>query len=115
MQESQPLGYASEVRDIDTRRVASLGLCEAGDRTQLDQFITVYQKTVGIVCWCSFSRLRRHEAGRGKLTTTCLRTKSAISAGKRSYWPCSQRASRLVTFWPSMYPASRSRSGLASM
>src|SRR5262249_44046651 len=37
------------------------------------------------------------------ITATCRRTRSAISAGRRSCWPSSQWYSR-VTFWPSMVP-----------
>src|SRR5262245_5663963 len=39
------------------------------------------------------------------ITATCRRTRSAISAGRRSWWPSSQWYST-VTFWPSTVPVS---------
>src|SRR5262249_48245979 len=62
-------------------------------------------KTIGIVVVAALAAGAAVVKPGVAITATRRRTKSAISAGKRSYWPSSQWYST-VTFWPSMAPVS---------
>ena len=97
MQEPQPLGHHLLAEKIDARRVAT-GPGKTGDKTKLNRVIADTKDDRDRRC-CSFGRERGHAPGVA-ITATCRRTRSATSAGKRSYWPSSQWYST-VTFWPS--------------
>ena len=97
MQELQPLGNLP-LEKIDARHIAA-GPGEAGDKTKADRVGGDAEDDRD----GRGRRLGRERAGTlpgVTITATRRRTRSAASAGSRSYWPSSQRYST-VTFWPS--------------
>src|SRR6516165_629406 len=62
-------------------------------------------KTIGIVVVAALAARAPVPKPGVTITATRLRTSSAMSAGRRSYWPSSQWYST-ITFWPSTKPAS---------
>ena len=98
MQESQPLGHHLLDEKIDAGRVAARP-GEAGDKTKLDRVFADAEDDRDRR-GRSFGRDRSGVVPGVAITATRRRTRSAISAGRRSYWPSSQWYST-VTFWPS--------------
>src|SRR5262249_51095639 len=62
-------------------------------------------KTIGMVVVAALATWAARLPSGVAITATRRRTRSAMSAGRRSNWPSSQWYST-VTFWPSTYPAS---------
>ena len=82
MQEPQPLGRHLGDEKIDAGRVAT-GPGEAGDKTKPNRIFAVGEDDRNRRC-CSFGRERACKVPIVAITATCRRTRSAISAGRRS-------------------------------
>ena len=82
---------------IDAGRIAARP-GKAGDQTKLDRVFADAEDDRDR-CGRSFGRLAAAVPGVA-ITATRRRTRSAMSDGRRSYWPSSQWYST-VTFWPS--------------
>src|SRR5262249_12996441 len=98
VQELQPLGLQFVGQHIDPREIVA-GAGEAGDETELDWVFANDEYDRDGRC-CSFGRERMNCAAGRDDHATCRRTRSAITACKRSYWPCALWYST-VTFSPS--------------
>jgi hypothetical protein len=101
MQDAQPLGRNLNVEKIDAGRVAAWPR-EAGNKTELDRSSPT-PKTIGIVAVAALAASAAGLLPGVAITATRRRTRSAMSDGRRSYWPASQWYST-VAFWPSMVP-----------
>jgi hypothetical protein len=62
------------------------------------------KKTTGIVMLAALAE-SAEALSVATITSALRRTRSAVRAGNRSFWPSAQRYS-IATFWPSIYPAS---------
>src|SRR6202163_4920846 len=102
MQQPQPLGHGLLCEKIDAGRVAA-GPGEAGDKTKLHRIIADAEDDRDRRCCSPGTRVGTIPGV--TITATCRRTRSANSAGRRSYWPASQWYST-VTFCPSTVPVS---------
>jgi hypothetical protein len=98
MQESQPLRHHLRGEKIDAGRIAPWP-CEAADQTELAGSSPT-PNTIGIVAVAALAANAKDVVVGVAITATRRRTRSAITAGRRSYSPSSQWYS-IVTFSPS--------------
>ena len=98
IQEPQPLSRNLCCQKIGAGRVAA-GVSEAGDKAKLDRVYTFAEDDWDRCC-AAFTASATSGVPTVAITATWRRTKSAISAGRRSYGLSSQWYST-VKFWPS--------------
>src|SRR5712691_5097311 len=98
MQKPQPLGRKFSRKKIDAGRIAARP-GKAGDKTQLDRVFANAEDDRDRR-GRSFGRSAAGLLPGVATTATRRRTRSAMSDGKRLYWPSSQWYSP-ITFWPS--------------
>src|SRR5262245_30211097 len=98
MQQSKSFGHDFGGEEIDARRIAARP-GEAGDETSLTGS-SAAPKAIGIVVVAAFAAWAPRLKPGVAITATRRRTRSAMTAESRWYWPSIQWYS-IVTFWPS--------------
>src|SRR5262249_48371069 len=103
VQQPQPLG-----RDLCPKKLMPVALPPGRARLATRPNLTGSSPTPNTIGIVEVAALAASEAGLlpgVAITATRRRTRSAMSDGKRSYWPSSQWYST-ITFWPSTVPVS---------